>query len=121
MGFDTNLPELTDADRAVMNASPPDFIAKCIEQAERESNGWPVLHQWRALWEKYRQTDAGDDERGRLFGALDCLWNDQPHELIPLPAECLECGKAEGPLYGINDECPGWLCNACYQIEKDRH
>lgn len=37
-----------------------------------------------------------------------------PENNAKWPAECVECGVSEGPLYGINDECPGWMCPKCY-------
>lgn len=61
----------------------------CYEEGPLTEEAASLGHQlaqdyihWHDLWSQYRQTEPNDEQRGRLFGALDCLWNGQPHELL---------------------------------------
>lgn len=60
--------------------------------------------------------DVSDIDFSKLEPALGELY--AAIQKDSLPAECIGCGCKDGPLLKVDADCPGWLCDSCYQTEQ---
>ena len=89
-----------------------------------------LFEQWvtASLDTRNESYDGPEFDRYRINGGPESLrfvdyWTDEwasEDKSEWLPAECVDCGIAEGPVCQVDADHPGWLCPECYAKYQEK-